>query len=87
MITQGNSLPTISQNNLNWEVLQTAFEASGVKLDAVLLFTQALIQINSSGGFGSIKVSILGNRIQEIKTEQTRRADILIMNDSEVKKD
>ena len=79
-----SSLPTVSQMkpdefDAQWEVMKTIFKQTNVNMEAVMLVTQSLLQIMNTGGFGSVRISILGNIMQEVEIKQNRRSDLIVV--------
>ena len=83
-----NSLPTVSrikedEFEQQWNVLKETFKTTNINMEVVLLITQAVLQIMTTGGDGSVTISILQNFIQEIKIVQTKRSATFLIRDQE----
>lgn len=79
-----NSLPTVAQLKQDefdqqWDVLKTVFKETNINMEVVMLITQAVLQIMTTGGYGSITISMLQNFVQEVKIVQTKRSSAYLI--------
>ncbi len=79
-----SSLPTVNEFDVQWTVFRATIQQSKINLDTVNELIGALLLVTDSGGYGNIRISIIGGLIQEFKVEQSRRLEKRILKDQSV---
>lgn len=76
-----NSLPTIQPTlqDQQWSIIRHALENSGMNLETMSDVINALLLVTDTGGYGKVYISVIGGLVQEIKIEQVKRVEKLIM--------